>query len=79
MIIKMNGKTYKVTSAEKAFRENTEEDLDNHFNGNGIDARWGRHIKEINEILKQPTIYKAGRPHKNPAKENINGEAPEIG
>ncbi len=62
--INIKGKKYKLTSANDVIKNNTEEDLDNHFNGNGIDAIWTRHIQEIDKILKQPTEYKAGRPCK---------------
>lgn len=62
--INIKGKIYKLTSANDVIKDNTEEDLDNHFNGSGIDAEWGRHIEHINNILKQPTQYKAGRPCK---------------
>lgn len=71
--ISIKGKKYKLTSANDVIKNNTEEDLDNHFNGSGIDAEWGRHIKRINEILKQPTQYKAGRPCKK-AQEELEQE-----
>ena len=58
----INGKVFNVTSANEVFKANTDEELTNHFEGqNSVDAKWTRHIKEINEQLKGVT-YKAGRP-----------------
>ncbi len=58
----INGKVFNVTSANEVFEKNTDEELTNHFNGaNSIDAKWTRHIQEINKQLETAT-YKPGRP-----------------
>lgn len=62
----INGKKYTSTSANDAFKQNDQEELDIHFNDttSSIDAKWTEHINKINEQLKNCGPYKAGRPHK---------------
>lgn len=83
MIVKMNGKKYTVTSVDGKdgiFRKNFDEEMDDHFNGKGIDAQWSRHILAINKELRENKTYKAGRPCKKAVQEAINAEdALEIG
>ena len=61
----INGKRYTGNGANTVLESNTNEDWENHFNGNGIDAKWTRHIESINQQLAQTTEYKPGRPAKN--------------
>lgn len=72
----INGKKFTLTDANAVIENNTNEDLHNHFYGkDSIDAKWTRHIADVNAQLKTITQYKAGRPKKQPAPE---ATAPEL-
>ena len=62
-LIIIGGKKFRSTGANEVIEHNTNEDLNNFFYGNSIEARWTRHIQNINEQLKTQQ-YKAGRPRK---------------
>lgn len=76
-LVVINGKKYKSTDANAVIEGNTNEDLHNHFYGkDSIDAKWTRHIADINKQLQGITEYKAGRPAKQKPQEV---QAPELG
>ena len=76
-VVIIGDKKYKSTDANTVLQSNTDEELHNHFYGkNSIDAKWTRHIADINEQLKNHTEYKAGRPRKH---SEIEVSAPELG
>ena len=58
----INGRIFNRTSANEVFEKNTDEELTNHFEGqDSVDAKWTRHIQEVNKQLETAT-YKPGRP-----------------
>lgn len=64
-IVIINGKQYVCNDANKVLENNTNEDLHNHFFGDTIDAKWTRHIQNINkQLAEQVGSYRPGRPAK---------------